>query len=136
MDVQRLDTAAPASNVPVLALNETRKTLLASRLRVTDRRRLRGMLRDLQLFPGDGIWVEACKQVNTSGIPVSLDLLFLDADHRVVAKIPHASPGGRSPLVTVASGVLQLPAGTIGSTHTELGDHILIEAITANQAAS
>jgi uncharacterized protein len=121
---------------PVLALNETRKTLLASRLRFGACPRTRHTVRGLRIFPGDGIWVESCKQVDTSGMPVPLDLLFLDADHRVVAKVTHVPPGERSPRISVAHGVLELPAGTIVSTNTEIGDRILIEAIVAGRTAS
>ncbi|MGH7818955.1 MAG: hypothetical protein ACREQ9_04205, partial [Candidatus Binatia bacterium] len=62
------------------------------------------------ILPGDGLWLEACEQVNTAGMPVPLDLLFLDVDHRVVEKIVHVPPGVLSPKVAGAASVLELPA--------------------------
>jgi hypothetical protein len=120
----------------VLVLNETRKTLLASRLHWARPGRVHHELRGRKILPGDGIWLEACDQVHTTGMAAPLDLLFLDADHRVVEKISHLPPGSSSPRVPVACGVLELPAGTIRSTQTEIGDRILIEAIVAERSPS
>jgi hypothetical protein len=116
------------NQAPILALNETRKTLLASRLRLT-RAAVKAPGARAPVFPGDGLWVEPCIEVDTTGLPVSLDLLFLDEDHRVVESVTAMRPGGRSPRVSQARGVLELPAGTIPATHTEIGDRILIEPI-------
>jgi uncharacterized protein len=117
--------------LPILALNETRKTLLASRLRMARSVGARRGANGGRILPGDGLWIESCRQVNTSGMDSSLDLLFLDADHRVVEKVTSMPPGAVSPEVSRAMGVLELPEGTIPATQTEIGDRILIEAIVA-----
>lgn len=114
---------------PVLVLNETRKTLLASRLctlRATERRPVTARE---TILPGDGLWVVDGHQVDTSEMPDALDLLFLDTDHCVVEMITAMGPGLLSPSVNRAAGVLGLPAGTIPATRTQIGDHILMEAI-------
>jgi len=134
-----LPTAPPERSEqrkPVLALNETRKTLLASRLRMVFSRSEKRSVRTLTIHPGDGVWLESCKEIDTTGMSAPLDLLFLDADHRVVAKVAHIQPGTASPKIGIARGVLELPAGTITSTQTEIGDRILIEPIGADRAAS
>lgn len=113
----------------VLVLNETRKTLLASRLRVLHTVESQPTNARDPILPGDGLWVEEGHQVDTTGMPMSLDLLFLDTDHRVVELITAMGPGTLSPAVLTATGVLELPPGTIPSTRTQIGDHILIEAI-------
>ena len=114
---------------PVLVLNETRKTLLASRLRVQPAVEPRRFRAGGPILPGDGLWVEHGNQIDSTGMPTALDLLFLDADHRVVELITAMAPGSLSPVVPHATGVLELPPGTIPSTRTQIGDHILIEAI-------
>ena len=117
-------------------MNETRKTLLASRLRMAFSAQEKRSVRALTIRPGDGVWVESCREVDMTGMSAPLDLLFLDADHRVVARVSHIEPGAVTPRIGVAQGVLELPAGTITSTHTEIGDRILIEPIGADCAAS
>lgn len=114
---------------PVLVLNETRKTLLASRLRIQRAVEPRRIKAGGPILPGDGLWVEHGHQIDTTGMPAALDLLFLDADHRVVELITAMVPGSLSPAVPRATGVLELPPGTIPSTRTQIGDHILIETI-------
>lgn len=121
---------------PVLALNTTRKTLLASRVKIVSEHGSPVAVPSVPVMLGDAIWIESCHEVDTTGMPSALDLLFLDGEHRVVEIARHLPPGVRSPKVDHAVGVLELPAGTIPITHTELGDEIEIEAVLAGSAVS
>jgi hypothetical protein len=122
----------------ILALNETRKTLVASRLHVVQAAD-RGFSRkqSTNILPGDAVWVEA-DRIDTSAIPDTLDLLFLDADRRVLAAVADVRPGGGCPQVHGAVGVLELAPGTIRLSQTEAGDLIVFESIVAanSQAAA
>ena len=113
----------------ILALNETRKTLLASRLLLV--RGSEAMLASLvaNIHPGDGLWIDDCDEVDTAGMRASLDLLFLDAGHRVVAAVTNLRAGSACPKVERAVGVLQLAAGTIQLSQTQKGDYIVLEPI-------
>lgn len=114
----------------ILALNETRKTLLASRVRKASAGTV--LPREAAaILPGDGFWLESCNQVDTSDMPLPLDLMFLDHDHTVVATITAVQPGMCSAAVAGAAHVLELPPGTIPLSRTEKGDRIRIEAIGA-----
>ena len=113
----------------ILALNETRKTLLASRLMIANRSKRFSDARAGRILPGDGVWIEACKRVDTSGMRFSLDLLFLGSDNRVLAAVTDVAPGSACPEVEEAVGVLELAAGTIQLSQTEKGDHVVLEAI-------
>jgi uncharacterized protein len=113
----------------ILALNETRKTLLASRLMIADRSQRLSDALGARILPGDGVWIEACNRVDTSGMRVSLDLLFLDSDYRVLAAVTDVRPGSACPEVEEAVGVLELAAGTIQLSQTEKGDHVVLEPI-------
>jgi uncharacterized protein len=115
----------------ILALNETRKTLLASRLMISDRSKQRAATLAENILPGDGVWIEACNHVDTSLVRASLDLLFLDSDHRVVAAVTDVRPGSACPEVEKAVGVLELAAGTIRLSQTEKGDHVVLEPIVS-----
>jgi hypothetical protein len=113
----------------ILALNETRKTLLASRLMVADRSTQRSEAVAARILPGDGVWIEACNRIDTSRMRVSLDLLFLDSDYRVLAAVTDVRPGSACPQVEQAVGVLELAAGTIQLSQTEKGDRVALEPI-------
>jgi hypothetical protein len=125
---------AVAAQSLILALNETRKTLLASRLMIADHSRRRDTTVVDTILPGDGVWIEPCKRVDTSGMRASLDLLFLDSDRRVVAAVADVPPGSACAEVEKATGVLELAAGTIRLTQTETGDHVVLEPIVAPPA--
>jgi hypothetical protein len=120
---------AVADHSLILALNETRKTLLASRLMIAGRSKRRSDALAERILPGDGVWIEACNRVDTSGMRVSLDLLFLDSDYRVLAAVTDVGPGSACPEVEKAVGVLELAAGTIQLSQTEKGDHVVLEPI-------
>lgn len=110
----------------ILALNETRRTLLASRLCVA-----KSLSRGPQeaIRPGDAVWVEACNRVDLSGMRDSVDLLFLDSDHRVVAAVSNFEPRSRHAEAAGATSVLELAPGTIALTGTRKGDRIVLEPI-------
>lgn len=118
----------------ILALNETRKTLLASRLHVAELAAADSAPADTDILPGDGVWIQACNRIDTSTMPVSLDLLFLDSDHRVVAAMTNLRRGSLCPEVGGAVGVLELAAGTIRRTQTRRGDRVILEPIVAHAA--
>ena len=120
----------------ILALNETRRTLLASRLCVAHSPNggTRGPREPIR--PGDAVWLEACSRVDLSGMPASLDLLFLDSDQRVLAAFSEFSPRGRYAEVAGAASVLELAAGTIVLTSTRKGDRIVLEPIVPDPSES
>jgi hypothetical protein len=113
----------------IFALNETRKTLLASRLHLAYGPQEAYRRPATQMLPGDGVWVEACDHIDTSKLTAALDLLFLDPDHQVIAAVKGVRPGASSPEVSGAVGVLKLPAGTIVSSQTEEGDQIVLDPV-------
>jgi hypothetical protein len=57
----------------------------------------------------------------------SIDVLFLDRESNVVGVEENLSPGRFAPIRWKAKTVLELPAGTIRRTGTQLGDRIEIE---------
>ncbi len=115
-----------ANEPTMLALNETKKTVLASRLR---REPSVDASRTLDIRPGDGIWLEDCRRIDTSAIAFSLELVFLDEQRRVVAIVPDLRKGMRCPEVNEAASVLRVAVGTAVLTRTQKGDRILIEPI-------
>ena len=108
----------------VLALNETRKTVLASRVRLARERA------DLdEMLPGDGVWLEPCERLERRRAGGSVDLVFVDDERRVVETMTALRPGATCPGIPGAAAVLQLAPGTIPISHTQKGDQILIERV-------
>lgn len=77
--------------------------------------RMRGLL-GRTMDTGQGMVIEPCNSVHTFFMGVSLDLLFVDAEHRVLRAIPALSPWRFSPLVRGARYVVELPAGAAEGT--------------------
>jgi uncharacterized membrane protein (UPF0127 family) len=58
---------------------------------------------------GPGLLIPRCRSVHTFGMRFALDLLFLDADQRVI-QLRRAVPSGRLIRCRAASSVLELPS--------------------------
>jgi uncharacterized membrane protein (UPF0127 family) len=108
------------------AVNATREAVLAARARVADRMwaRLVGLLRDTDLAQGDGLWIVPCNSVHSFAMRFVFDAVFLDKELRVVHLIPEMKPWRISALILSAHSVLELPAGTIAESGTQLGDQL------------
>lgn len=55
--------------------------------------RMRGLLGCHRLGPGEGLLIEACGAVHTVGMRFALDLVFIDAQWRVVTCAGNVRPG-------------------------------------------
>jgi uncharacterized membrane protein (UPF0127 family) len=106
------------------AFNATRGVVLADRARVADNlwTRLVGLLRDTHLDEGDGLWIKPCNSIHSFAMKFVFDAVFLDKDLRVVHLMSEMLPWKTSKLVFAAKSVLELPAGAIARSGTQLGD--------------
>jgi hypothetical protein len=116
------------ANRLILALNETRKTLLASRLHVMAKSPRPASVEVEDIRPGDGVLFEKWAEADARKLHAPLDLVFLDANHRVLA-LGHLKAGRGWPAVNGAVSLLGLASGTIRLTDTRKGDHIVLEPI-------
>lgn len=118
------------------ALNQTRHAFLATDLRCADRflARLRGLLLTpaRAFIPGRGLWITPSKGVHMLGMRYAIDAVYLDQHQRVVHLHPQLRPWRLAALRPDASSVLELPAGTVAATATQLGDHITIQSPEAS----
>ncbi|MGA9128054.1 MAG: DUF192 domain-containing protein [Terracidiphilus sp.] len=104
-------------------LNLNRNSILATSLEVADSsaRRNRGLLGKERLKSGEGLWIRPCEAVHTFWMRFSIDLVYIDRKYRI-RKLCHAVPPWRLSVCLMAHSVLELPAGTIQSTNTEVDD--------------
>ncbi len=88
----------------------------------SDRRR--GLLGTTSLAEGEGLLIRRCRSVHTIGMAYSLDVLFLAGDGRVVKATESLPPGRITWPVMAARDALELPAGTVARSGTQVGDII------------
>ncbi len=108
------------------AINRTRNTVLVTNGAVAASAwsRLRGLLGHAPLQSGEGLLLRGEKAIHTIGMGFPIDVLFLDRAGRVVHLADAMPPLRASPFVFSAANVLEMPAGTLRSTGTALGDEI------------
>jgi len=108
----------------VRAVNAARDRVLGARIGIADRwwLRLRGLGGRAGLAPGEGLLLRPCRAVHMLGMRFPLDVAFLDAGNRVVARYAGLAPGARTRWHGGALAALELPAGTLDETGTMEGD--------------
>lgn len=106
--------------------NETRGTLLAERSRWADRAwsRMRGLLGQNELPPGEGMVLVPCWSVHSFFLRFPIDVIYLDRERTVVKTVGalkpfRASLGGRSVHYAV-----EVPPGTVRQSGTSVGDRL------------
>ena len=70
-----------------------------------------GLIGRTNLHPEEGLWLEPCSAVHTIGMRVPIDIVLLNASHRVLAIVPNACPmcpvishPGTTVIIELASG--------------------------------
>jgi len=84
--------------------------------------RMKGLLGSSGLSPGEGLWICPCNSIHSIGMRFEFDALFLDSRMKVVGLYDRFRKNRVSRIFWDARGVLELPAGTIECTGTEVGD--------------
>jgi uncharacterized membrane protein (UPF0127 family) len=108
--------------------NKTRESFLALNVTPADTHlsRLKGLLGTLRLKSDEGIWISPSQGVHTFGLRFAIDLIYLDANHRVILTIESLGTFRLGPLKMSCESVLELPARTIYASQTQVGDDLLI----------
>jgi uncharacterized membrane protein (UPF0127 family) len=108
--------------------NETRESFLSLRVTPADTQvsRLRGLTGRLRLKSDEGIWVVPSQGIHTIGVRFAIDVIYLDAAHRVVNLTESLGSFRIGPLRLKCASVLELPVQTIYSSQTQVNDQLLI----------
>ena len=94
--------------------------------------RLRGLLGTKQLAEDSGFLITPCSQVHTLGMRTALDIVFLDADGRVLKCAPNVAPF-RVAAARGAKHTLELSPGRIQQLNLHPGDRLRWETVTKLQ---
>ena len=107
-------------------LNKTRNTLLAEEVQIADSffSRLTGLLNRQKLAPSEALLIPHCQCIHMFFMRFSIDVLFVDKDNRIVGIVRRIHPFEISPVFLKSSFVVELMAGAIAVSGTEIGDEI------------
>ena len=110
----------------VQAWNATRGTPVAGKVELADSwwTRLRGMMGRPEPTEDEGLLLDPCRAVHMYWMNYPLDVAFLDPEGRVVAVYHELAPSRRSKRHAEANRALELKAGRLADTQTEVGDRI------------
>ena len=118
-------------------VNRTRGTYLGVDIKRADsfRTRLLGLYGHRELPVGDGVWMIPCAGVQTIGMKRTIDVVFLDLAKHVVRVYEHLRAGRVIWWVRGAHSAIEVPAGVVASSETQVGD--VVEFVeTLNRRAS
>ena len=90
---------------------------------VTPWERMRGLLGRAGLAPGEGLLIERCSSIHTCFMRFAIDVVYLDADWRVVKKVRRLAPWRFSGCRRAAH-TLELAAGALEAGPLPLGCHL------------
>jgi hypothetical protein len=112
-------------------VNLSQNTILAKRIIVADRFRLRlkGLLARDSLDFDEALVIKPCKSIHTFFMRFSIDAVFLDRENKVVGLQENMVPFRLSPVFSKAHLVIELPVNAIKNSRTKIGDTLRLEDI-------
>ena len=90
--------------------------------------RLRGLLGKVRLRTDEGIWIFPSRGIHTVGLMFPIDVIYLDAQLRVVYMIENLGPLRVAPIRLQCESVLELPVRSIEGSGTQVGDQLMIRS--------
>lgn len=90
--------------------------------------RLKGLMGRKNFPPGSGLLISPCNSIHTFFMNFPIDVIFLDSEKKVIFLREEVTPSKLVFPVKEAVQVVELPAGTISMTNTEIGDSVEIKS--------
>ena len=115
----------------LIAKNTSTGAVIADAVAVADTRATRaiGLLSRSGLEPGEGLWIVPSRGVHTCGMRFAIDVVALDEEGVVIDRVSDLKPWRMRLPRRGTAGVLELPAGTLVRSGTELGHRIAFEPV-------
>lgn len=107
-------------------INLIQNTVLAENCRAAKSfyTRFKGLMGKNELEEGCGLLITPCKSIHMFFMKFPLDVVFLDETDTVVHIIENIKPWKFTGIIRKAHSVLELPAGTVKNTGTQVGDRL------------
>ena len=80
----------------------------------------------MRMKSNEALWVVPSRGIHTIGLMFSIDVIYLDAQLRVIDLVEGLAPLRVAPIRLRSASVLQLPARSICDSGTQIGDDLLI----------
>jgi uncharacterized protein len=108
--------------------NITRKTIIASHVKITKNplERMKGLLGTKSLPQGQALVITKCQSIHMMFMTYAIDAIFIDKECRVVGLCQNIKPFYFSPIFFRADQAIEVPAGSIAATQTQVGDILSI----------
>lgn len=100
--------------------------MTAGRLAANSWTRLKGLIGVKQLDPGDGLLIRPCKGVHCMFMSIPIDVLYVDRADQIVGMDAQMAPWRMGRIYRESAYVIELPAGTIAATDTQVGDSLQV----------
>jgi uncharacterized protein len=119
----------------VRVINASRGTALVERCHVASGLgdRTRGLLGRPGLAAGEGLYIERAPSIHMFFMRFAIDAVFVDQAGRVVRVVENLRPWRMVAWVRGARDCVELPAGSVRPTGTQVGDILTLEPL--NEAA-
>ncbi|MGC2210971.1 MAG: DUF192 domain-containing protein [Candidatus Korobacteraceae bacterium] len=113
----------------VRVYNTSKSSCLGEQIELADSslRRMVGLLGRASLAKGCGLLILPSQAIHTVGMAFPIDVLFVDKKYSVVGVREAIPPFRMTRVFWKALGVLELPAGTIRDSRTQLGDQLKVD---------
>lgn len=110
-------------------VNLSNETVIAEQLKEAYHffNRLRGLMFTDKLASGTGLHIKPCRSIHTYFMNYPIDVLYVNEGNIIVAIEEVLEPGKTGKRYADAYSVVELPAGTLRETGTDVGHKILIE---------
>jgi hypothetical protein len=115
------------------AVNETKATVIAHSIAVADTSlsRFFGLMGKRALNPDAGLWIVPSSGVHTFWMRMSIDVVALDRNMRVIKLGSRVRPWRISGLSWKTHSVLELAAGRIKACGLDLGDQLKMAPVSS-----
>lgn len=109
-------------------INNTRRTVVATDTRKADTycKRLIGLMGKPSIPKGFGLWITPCQDIHSFFMRFEFDAIFLNKEGKVLHLMERMKPWRISKFVKGGKVVLELPAGAITESGTQLGDELAL----------
>jgi uncharacterized protein len=89
--------------------------------------RLSGLLPHREIAPSQGMWFDNCSSVHTMGMRAAIDVIFLDAQHRVLAIRSGVKPNTLWVSHSRARALIELGAASAPRWNVSIGDRLSLK---------
>jgi uncharacterized membrane protein (UPF0127 family) len=109
--------------------NLTSNTRIASRVIIAQSpwQRMKGLLGARDFSQGQALVITHCQSIHMFFMKFPIDVIFCDRQNKVVGLCTSIKPFSMSPVFFKASYAIELPAGSIALSKTQIDDQIAIE---------